>query len=431
METEKQRLLLSILIGSRDLLAICAGIIRPSYFSPELRKGVKFALDYFGTYKDVPKIETIRAETGLVLEPVGQITKADIKYAANEVETFCRNRAVFEAIMSGPELLDKEDFGKLIEIMKDATSVSLSKDIGIDYFDDPASRLASTLSSEAKISTGWSDLDSLLGGGLSRQELILFAATSGGGKSMTMLNLGKNLLEQGLNGIYITLEMGEGSVSRRLDSMISSIGQSKLLSQVDRVAEVIEGAASKMGRFIIKRMPENRTNINTIRSFLQQLEQSSGFIPDFIIIDYVDIMGSTQALTDNMFINQKYTTEEIRSLGFDYNCIMISASQLGRSAHEADKLSQAHIQGGMSKINTCDYAVAIKQDELMRAQGEIYFEILKTRNSGGVGSRLLLSWNPVSLVISSLKKGPKLELSKTRAMPTPRENHGVLGLLET
>lgn len=440
MELEKQRLVLSCIVSNRDLLALTSAIIKPSYFDPSLKKTVKFIQEYFEKYKDIPKIATVRAEGGMPLELVEGMTRADAQYVAAEIETFCREQAVIEAIQSGPELIQKGDFGKIIEHLKSAISVGLQKDMGMDYFADPEERLRQTLVTQAKISTGIPELDAALGGGVSRQELLLFAANSGGGKSMTKLNVGINFLKQGLNGVYISLEMAEGIVSKRADSMITKIGQDSLLKEISKAASLIEKAGQKMGKFIIKRMPENRTNINTIRSYLQQLEQSTGFRPDFIIIDYIDIMGTTMSISyDNLFVKDKYVTEEVRSLGFDFDCIMMSSSQLGRGAIDAEKLNQAHIQGGISKINTSDYTVGIKQDDLMRAAGEIYLEIMKSRNSDGVGKRILLGWDPVSLTIYSLrKKSDGLTLNKKSqtlsaegtVFNKPKED-GILSLMNT
>ena len=442
MEVEKQKLVLSCLTSNRDLMAMCHSIIKPSYFDPSLKRSVKFIQDYFDKYKDIPKREMVKAEVGLALDNVGEITKADLSYIADEVETFCRNRAVTEAIVAGPELLQKGDFGKIVETLKSAISVGLQKDLGLDYFADPEARLRKTLEDQAKISTGIPELDAAIGGGVGRQELLLFAANSGGGKSMTMLNVAKNFLKQGLNGVYISLEMAEGIVSKRLDSMISHIGQENLLKEISKVAQLVEKAGGTMGKFIVKRMPENRTTVNTIRSYLQQLEQATGFRPDFIVVDYIDIMGTTMAISyDNLFVKDKYVTEEVRSLGFDFDAIVLSASQLGRGAIDAEKLSQAHIQGGISKINTSDYTVGIKQDDLMRASGEIMFEILKSRNSGGVGRRILLGWDPVSLNIMSREKNQSnLQLVKKKAVTlgttgvsftAKKDDDSILGLMNT
>lgn len=414
MEIEKQRLVLSCLVQSRDLMALCSGILKPSYFDPSLKKSVKFMTEYFEKYKDVPKPATLKADTGLIVEEVGVISRADVQYISEEIETFCRDRAVTEAIISGPELLKKGDMGAIVQTLRDAISVGLQKDLGVDYFLDPEERLRQLTTSQAKISTGIPELDDALGGGISRQELLLFAANSGGGKSMTMLNVAYGLLAQGLSGVYISLEMAEGIVSKRLDSMITRVSQDNILKEITKVSSLIREAGATFGKFIVKRMPENRTTANSIRSYLQQLEQATGFRPDFIVVDYIDIMGTSMAISyDNLFVKDKYVTEEVRSLGFDFDAMVLSASQLGRQAIDAEKINQAHIQGGISKINTSDYTVAIKQDDLMRASGEINLEILKSRNSGHVGRRLVLGWDPISLrIISNAKKKSELNLNK-------------------
>ena len=438
MDMEKQRLMLSLVASNRELMALTVGIMQPSYFDPSLKKTVKFMIDYFNKYKDVPKLTTIRAEVGTVFEDSGKIEKSDISYVANEMETFCRNRAVTEAILAGPELLEKQDFGKIIDTLKNAISVGLQKDIGIDYFEDPESRLKRTYETEHRISTGIQELDDGLGGGIGRQELLLFAAGSGVGKSMTMLNIARNLLSQGLNGVYISLEMAEGVVSKRLDSMISNISQGQLLKEMQKVANAIEKAENNgMGKFLIKRMPEQRTNVNHVRSYIQQLEQSKGFVPDFIVIDYIDIMGTTHAVSlENLFVKDKYVTEEVRALGFDFDAIMISASQLGRGAIDAEKLNQGHIQGGMSKVNTTDNLVFIRQDDMMKASGQISFEILKSRNSSGTGRKMILDWDPISLVIKSPTNKLQLQNKQSKILETggtmfgnKKKEDGILSLM--
>lgn len=439
MDIEKQRLLISCILANRDLMVATVGIIKPSYFDQSLKKSVKFILDYYQEYKDLPKLETVRVETGTVYENMGKIDKAEQQYISNSLETFCRDAAVFEAVMAGPDLIDKQDFGTLTEMLKNAVSVSLQKDIGMDYFEAVEERLRQTLVNETKISTGWVDVDNAIGGGLGRQELIIFAANSGVGKSMTMLNLGRNLLAQGLNGVYISLEMAEGIVSKRLDSMISKVSQDNLLKEMQKVAVEVENAAGRMGKFYIKRMPENRTNINHIRAYVQQLIQQTGIQIDFIIGDYIDIMGTTHSIpADNVFMKDKFVTEEFRSLGFDFNCIMISASQLGRQAIESENLNQSHISGGISKINTADYVIGIQHSEKMKSIGEINFTVMKSRNSGGVGKLIVLAWDAVSLVVSNLKKAAdKLTFNKKPSKDTPvmgvssKKQDGILGLIQT
>jgi hypothetical protein len=106
--------------------------------------------------------------------------------------------------------------------------------------------------------------------------------------------------------------------------------------------------------------------------------------------------------SENIWLKDKYVSEELRAIGFDYDCAMISASQLGRGAIDAEKVTHAHIQGGISKIQTCDLMISIIQNDLMRAAGEYIFEFTKTRNSGGVGQSVLLRWDPIGLRVSNI-----------------------------
>ncbi len=98
-----------------------------------------------------------------------------------------------------------------------------------------------------------------------------------------------------------------------------------------------------------------------------------------------------------MFIKDKFVAEEIRSLGYDYNSIMISSSQLGRDAITAETINQSHTQGGMSKINTADVCIALQQTETMKIAGEVKYTYIKTRNGDGTNMTTMMSWDPISL----------------------------------
>ena len=400
MNLEKQQVLLEMVLSSPDLFAMCHGIMKPSYFDPEIRSVVTFSKEYFDKYKTIPRANVVKSETGVDVSTY-EVSKDEVSYVADEMEIFCRDKAVEAAILSAPALLEKQDMGKIIEQLKEAISVGLNKDLGTDYFANPELRLQALLENDAKLSTGWKEVDEKIGGGVSRQELLLFGANSGVGKSVTMLNLSLNLLMQKLNGIYFTFELAEKVVSKRMDSMISRISQMDILRNISKVAIEVEKASANLGHFYVKRMAESVTNINHIRAYLKEFQQKHGYTPDFIVLDYLDLMATTQKISaENLFVKDKYIAEEVRSLGFEFDCLIISASQLGRGALEAEQLHQGHIQGGISKVNTADNFIAIVQSEQMRAAGEYMFEYLKTRNSAGVGQNTLLRWDPIALRIT-------------------------------
>ena len=419
MTPEKQTLLIEYLIGSQELFVKVAPILKTSYFDANIKNVVNFVRDYFDEYKIPPTIEQIKAETGKTLTLKSSFTRQELTYAENQLETFCREKAIENAIMASPKLLDEGKYGEIEKLIKDAITVGLSRNIGLDYFYDPEARLRLLALNNNAISTGWHKLDSYLGGGLNRKEMIIWAAPPGVGKSLTMANLSKNLMKQHLNGVFITLELAEEVVAKRFDSMFSGIQQMDILKNITQTTVKIKQQQDKHGAMHIKRMPESSTNANHIRAYLKEFEIVNGYIPDFIVLDYLDLMCSVQQISaENTFVRDKFISEELRSIANDFNLIMITASQLGRSATmpgvSIEDIGQANIAGGISKINTTDNLVAIIQDAQMKARGEMMFKLLKTRSSNGVGNFYMLKFNQTTLCLENIvgDDGP-VRLSKS------------------
>lgn len=438
---DKQKLLIELLVNNADLFARVNPIIKPEYFDPLLKKSVMFMQDYFENYKSVPTAQIFKAETGLVVEVI-KLDKAENQYVAKELEQFCRSQAIKEVILSGPALLEAEDYGTLEANLKAAIQVSLNKDLGINYFEQVEQRLMDLLNNTPVMSTGWKEVDNLIGGGISRQELLLFAAASGIGKSVVMANLSMNLVKQGYKVLYISLELADRIVSKRFDGIVTGIAQGDILQQIQKVATEVEKFKDEtQGELFIKRMPESMTTANHIRAYLKEFEQTYGFVPDAIVVDYIDLMISNRKVSqDNIWLSDKYKAEELRAIGNDYDCAIITASQLGRGSLTADKVGQEHIQGGFSKIQAADLMIAIVQSDQMRAAGEYLFEFLKTRNSGGVGSSCILNWDPIGLRVTDptssnnklqLNTKPKVALNtKTTLFEKKTSNSNLLNLMK-
>lgn len=424
MEIKKQKVLLEYLISSPDTFALTSPIIEPSYFDPEVRNAAKFILDYYEEYNHTPKPEQIEAETNVSLTP-RDVTNDQLEYCANEIETFCKRKAIEHAVLKSPELLEKGDYGKIEEVIKDAVTVSLNRDIGLRYFDDPAERLRKIAQEDAKISTGYAKLDMHLNGGTSPGEMLLFSANSGGGKSMTLSNLAVNYLEQGLDVVYFTFELSEYLVSRRFDSMITGFGQVHWENKIDDIAMSIDDAAPNLGDLTIKYFPSG-TCTNTLKAFLKEYELLTGKLPGVIVADYLDIMGPNENMSmDNVFEKDKKTSEQFRDMCIEYRAIPISASQQNRDAVNAAHIDQSHIAGGISKINTTDNHISIVFTDAMRANGEISFHLIKTRNSDGVGEMVPLEWDSTSLRITDpTNQTPKLDINKVKNQKTDENQLG-------
>lgn len=398
MNNKKQKLMIEYLCSSPDIFSTINSIIDPGYFDPEYSQILSFVKQHYDEYRKLPDSEQIEAETGFGVTIKNDVSIKDREYAVDQIEAFCKQSAIKAAVMQAPRLLADGNYGQIETLIKDAITVGINRNIGMNYFDNPKERLTALLEQYHPLSTGWLDVDNNLNGGINRQELTLFMANSGVGKSIVMSNLGVNLVYQGYNVVYITLELSEHVVTKRFDSMFTGIPQDRIFKSIDSIDAVLRNNSSNLGSLFVKRMPESITNANMIRAYLKEYELINGCGPDVLIVDYLDLLASNNKISvENMFIKDKYVAEELRAICRDYNCAGVSASQMGRSALDAPDHHQGHIQGGISKVNTADNLVAIIQSDAMKSGGEYMFKYAKTRNSSGVGKCTTLKWDPVSL----------------------------------
>jgi replicative DNA helicase len=418
MDEDAQRLYVNAMLSHPDIFVRVSNLLQPSFFDPQVAKGVKFLKQYFEENRNVPATSIFTAATKLPTDQLS-LTFQDREYLTDQIAKFCKFRAVIELVQKSVGqggYLETGDLGTMVAQLKAASEMGVVADIGIDYFKDVEARLASYDDEDEVISTGWSSVDALIGGGVGRQELIVFVAPSGGGKSVGMLNLARNFMLQGLSGVYISLEMKDKKVSLRTDQMLARMSSSMVTISKTAVAHEIHKFHEKTGvRFFIKRMRETTTTASDITAYLRELEVKQAFKPDWVVVDYLDIMAPVQkGAGDSMFLKDKFVSEEVRALGFDLNAIMISGSQLGKHAtdaiNEGKVIHQGDIQGGSSKTNTSDLMISMEKTEAMHSAGEYRFGFPKARNSDATGKTLTMKWDKQSLRISDLemtKEAPK------------------------
>jgi KaiC/GvpD/RAD55 family RecA-like ATPase len=407
MSVEKERLLLSYLVNDPDLFSKVHPIVHAKYFDPSLKSVVNFIKEYFDKYKGLPSQAQLYAEHSLTLPEV-QGTSSEARYAESEIETFCRDKAIEHAIYASVDLLKEQKLGEIERLIREAITISLQRNLGTDFFADPELCLRMLADQSALVPTKMKELDKALDGGLPRKGMIIFAAPSGVGKSLTMSNVARNLSLQGLHGVYFTLELSEEMVLKRFASMYTGIGQTAVLTDITKTAIQIQRAGEEAGSLLIKRLPESSTNANHLRAYLKEYELVNERMPDYVVVDYLDLMASNNSSisVENQFIKDKYVAEELRSIANDLNLIMITASQLNRGAQaieSLDDLNQGHVAGGISKINTTDNFVAILQTPQMKARNEMVFKMLKTRSSAGVGKYFIMKFDPISLRLMNLE----------------------------
>jgi archaellum biogenesis ATPase FlaH len=321
----------------------------------------------------------------------------------DEFESFTRHKALERAIISSADLLEKSDYGAVEVMIKEAVQIGLARDMGTDYFADPRGRLMGIKDKNGQISTGWPSMDRRLFGGMNRGELNIFAGGSGAGKSLFLANLGVNWALQGLNVVYLTLELSEALVSMRIDSMLTGISTKEIFRDLDDVEMKVKMIGKKSGMLQVKYMPSGKT-ANDLRAYLKEYEIKVGKKVDILLVDYLDLLMpvSKKISPADLFIKDKYVSEELRNLAVEKNCVLVTAAQLNRGAVEEVEFDHSHISGGLSKIQTADNVFGIFTSRAMRERGRYQIQLMKTRSSSGVGMKVDLEFNLESLKISDL-----------------------------
>ena len=400
---EKQKLLFQYLLSDPHAFSVAQTILKAEYFDDGLKPAVRFTLEYAEKTNAIPMVEQIKAQTGLHIEKVSEVsTQHTDGWCLPFTERFCRYKALESAVLDGVEMITDGRGGELEQRVKDAMSISLLRDLGTDYFRDPLARLDRMKDRSQYRSTGWKSLDEKLYGGFTVGGLNIFAGGSGSGKSLVLQNLALNWAQMGLNVAYISLELSEDLCSLRFDSMVSGFGTKQIFTNINDVSFRIKkfGMENK-GCLVIKKLPEAGTTANTIRAFLKEYEIKTGRRIDCLLVDYLDLVHPINSKIDpsDLFVKDKYTAEELRALMHEFGLIGATASQLNRGSVEAVEHDHSHIAGGLSKINTADLVVSLLATASMKEQGKYQFQFLKTRSSNAVGSKLEMKFYPASLRI--------------------------------
>ena len=400
---EIQKVYLELMLSDAETFVRCQGIFDHTLFDRKLQDAAEFINEYTKEYSVMPDYEMVNANCRTDLKRPEDIKPGHMDWLLDDFEQFVRHKSLERAIISSADLLEKHDYGAVEAMVKEAVQIGLAKDMGTDYFEDPRARLMKIKDKNGQISTGWPSMDRRLFGGMNRGELNIFAGGSGAGKSLFLANLGVNWALQGLNVVYLTLELSEELVSMRIDAMLTGIPTKEIFKDLDDVEMKVKIIGKKAGSYQVKYMPSGKT-CNDLRAYLKEFEIKTGKKVDILLVDYLDLLmpNSRKISPADLFIKDKYVSEELRNLAVEKNCVCVTAAQLNRGAVEEVEFDHSHISGGLSKIQTADNVFGIFTSRAMRERGRYQIQLMKTRSSSGVGQKVDLEFNLDSLKISDL-----------------------------
>jgi len=395
-----QKVYLEMFMTDAESFVRCQGVFDPATFDRRLAEPAKFIKNYVEEHNALPTFDMVNAATDTNLKHPGDLAENHYDWLLQDFETFSKHKALEAAILKSADLLESGEYGACEDLVKQAVQIGLQKDLGTDYFADPRARLESIKDKNGQVSTGWPALDKKLFGGFNRGELNIFAGGSGSGKSLFMANMGVNWALAGLNVMYLTFELSEALVSMRVDAMTTEIPSRDIFKSIDDVEMKVKMVGKKSGAFQVKYMPTGK-NANDVRAYLKEYEIKTGKKVDVLLIDYLDLMHpiGQKISAENLFVKDKYVSEELRNLAMELNTIFVTASQLNRSSVEEIEFDHSHISGGISKINTADNLIGIFTSRAMRERGRYQIQLMKTRSSSGVGMKVDLGFDVDTLRI--------------------------------
>ena len=398
-----QRLFLEMMLQDAGSYVRVQNIYNPENFDRSLRPAAEFIKTHTSEFKTMPVTEQIAAATGIKLNHIPDLNEDHFNWFMEQFEGFTKRQELERAILKSADLLEKGEFDPVEKLIKDAVQISLTKDMGTDYFDDPKRRLEKYFSSGGQVSTGWASVDRLLYGGFSRGELNIFAGGSGSGKSLVMMNIALSWLQQGLSGVYVSLELSEELCALRTDAMLAGMSTKDIRRDMDTTELKVKLYSKKSGQYRIKALPA-QSNINDVRAYLKEVQVQTGIKVDFVMVDYLDLLMpvSAKVSPNDLFVKDKYVSEELRNLAKELNVLLVTASQLNRGAVEEVEFDHSHISGGISKINTADNVFGIFTSRAMKERGRYQIQCMKSRSSTGVGQKVDLEYNIETMRITDL-----------------------------
>jgi len=375
--------------------------LKSEYFTESDEKVVfKEIQEYFLKYTKPPTTEALlinldnntslnENELKMSKTVISQFDKetTPMDWLVEETEKWCKDRAIYIAVMDSIEVIDKKSqrsTGEIPELLKDALSVSFDQHIGHDQIEDADARFEFYHTEEEKIPFDLEYFNKITKGGLPNKTLNICLAGTGVGKSLFMCHMASAGLMMNKNILYITLEMSEERIAERIDANVLNVPMKDLpdLSKKMYDKKIDKIRAKTKGRLIIKEYPTASAHVGHFRHLLQELEIKKDFKPDMIFIDYLNICASHRIRPGagaNSYTLVKSIAEELRGLAVEFDVPIMSATQTTRSGYGSTDIGLEDTSESFGLPATADMMFALISSEELEELDQMVVKQLKNR----------------------------------------------------
>jgi archaellum biogenesis ATPase FlaH len=399
--------ILSKIIYDQDFMRRVIPFLKKEYFEQTTDQIIFKAIrEYIDKYNSLPSKEALSLSLSSqqmtdeqekqVKEQIDAITEpdVDIEWLTDETEKFCKDRAVYLAIMDSIQIMDKKDGdeGQIPGLLSEALGVSFDTHIGHDFFLDAESRFEFYTEREDRIPFDLEYMNKITKGGVPRKTLNMILAGTGVGKSLCMCHMASHNLMDGRNVLYITLEMAEEKIAERIDANIlnTSIDELSFLPKKAYEKKVERAFKRTDGKLVIKEYPTAGAHTGHFRHLLNELKLKKSFKPDIIYIDYLNLCMSARmrlGAGQGSYFYIKAIAEELRGLAVEFNVPIFSATQTTRGAFNSSDIGLEDTSESFGLPATADFMFAIISNEELDAFNQFMVKQLKNRYSDPVYNR--------------------------------------------
>ena len=409
-----ERTTLTHLIYNEDYCRKVIPFIKPIYYSDRQERVVFEEIEKFlDKYNTLPTKETLTIgidnrkdindeDYKKVVDIISTLdkTEVDLQWLHDETEKFCKDKAIYNAVLDGISIIDGKDKNRTPEaipsILSDALAVSFDLSVGHDYVEDGLDRYDFYHKKEVKIPFDLDYFNKITKGGLPQKTLNIALAGTGVGKSLFMCHMAASTLMQGKNVLYITLEMAEERIAERIDANLMNVTIDDLHTLPKKMFESYLTRINKKtnGKLIVKEYPTASAHVGNFRSLIKELALKRSFKPDIIFIDYLNICASSRFKGNanvGSYFYIKAIAEELRGLAVETNVPIMSATQTTRGGFVSSDIGLEDTSESFGLPATADLMFALISTEELEDLNQICVKQLKNRyNDPTMNKRFIL-----------------------------------------
>jgi archaellum biogenesis ATPase FlaH len=443
-----ETVILTNLVHDETYLRKVVPFLKPEYFTGHEKIVLEEIQKFVEKYNAPPTVEALSVivqglpklleqefkDTMGLLSEMSEATPSNPDWLIESTEKFCKDKAIYNAIVRSIQIIDGKDKeltpDGLPALLTDALAVSFDTAIGHDYLNDAEERFDYYNRKESRIPFDLDMLNKITKGGVPPKTLNVLIAGVNVGKSLTLCHLASSYLSQGKNVLYITMEMSQEETAKRIDANLLNVSidylpdlpKDMFISKFDRIRAKTEG------RLIIKEYPTASAHVGHFRALLQELAIKQEFVPDVIVIDYLNICASARYKLSgsvNTYVYIKGIAEELRGLAVEFNVPLWTATQLTRTGFNSSDVDMDDTAESFGLPATADFMLALISTEDLEKLGQFMAKQLKNRYADkNIFRRFVVGVDKAKMRLYDVDESAQKNVMQDATSPAPVERGG-------